>query len=81
MTSYNEGDSKGAMWTVRQGREKDTNTFIVKIVNRQNETWQGSVTWTEKQKVQNFRSALELLKLINGALEENSGAEGGNHEK
>ena len=80
MTSYNEGDSKGAMWTVRQGREKD-NTFIVKIVNRQNETWQGSVTWTEKQKVQNFRSALELLKLINGALEENSGAEGGNHEK
>lgn len=65
---------------MRQGREKD-NTFIVKIVNRQNETWQGSVTWTEKQKVQNFRSALELLKLINGALEEDSGAEGENHEK
>lgn len=66
---------------MRQGKGKDMNTFIVKIVNQQNETWQGSVTWTEEQKVQNFRSALELLKLINGALEDNSGAEGGNHEK
>lgn len=66
---------------MRQGKGKDTNTFIVKIVNQQNETWQGSVTWTEEQKVQNFRSALELLKLINGALEEDSGAEGGSHEK
>lgn len=66
---------------MRQGKGKDTNTFIVKIVNQQNETWQGSVTWMEEQKVQNFRSALELLKLINGALEDNSGAEGGNHEK
>ncbi len=66
---------------MRQGKGKDTNTFIVKIVNQQNETWQGSVTWMEEQKVQNFRSALELLKLINGALEEDSGAEGGSHEK
>lgn len=66
---------------MRQGKGKDMNTFIVKIVNQQNETWQGSVTWTEEQKVQNFRSALELLKLINGALEDNSGAEGGSHEK
>ena len=66
---------------MRQGKGKDMNTFIVKIVNQQNETWQGSVTWTEEQKVQNFRSALELLKLINGALDDNSGAEGGSHEK
>lgn len=69
------------MIIVKQGREKDTNTFVVKIVNQQNATWQGSVTWTEEQKVQNFRSALELLKLINGALEGDSGAEGGSHEK
>ena len=66
---------------MRQRKEKDSNTFVIKIVNQQNATWQGSVTWTEEQKVQNFRSALELLKLINGALGENSGAEGGNHEK
>ena len=58
---------------------KNTNTFVV---SQQNSTWQGSVTWTEEKKVQNFRSALELLKLISGALDEGDiEAEGGNHEK
>lgn len=61
---------------------KNTNTFVVKIVSQQNSTRQGSVTWTEEKKVQNFRSALELLKLISGALDEGDiEAEGGNHEK
>lgn len=60
---------------------KNTNTFVVKIVGQQNATWQGSVTWTEENKVQNFRSALELLKLISGALEEENRTEGGSHEK
>ena len=61
---------------------KNTNTFVVKIVSQQNSTWQGSVTWTEEKKAQNFRSALELLKLISGALDEGDiEAEGGNHEK
>ena len=65
---------------MKSGPER-SNTFIVKILNQQNATWQGSVTWTEEQKVQNFRSALELLKLISEALEGESGAEGGSHEK
>ena len=45
-------------------------TFIVKVQYRQNSTWQGTVIWTEKNKKQAFRSALELLKLIDGALDE-----------
>lgn len=36
-----------------------------------NGTWQGSVTWVEEQREQHFRSALELLKLIDGALDNN----------
>ena len=44
-------------------------TFIVKILNRQNSTWQGNVTWVEEQESQNFRSALELIKMIDGALD------------
>jgi len=44
-------------------------TFIVKIMNRQNSTWQGNVTWVEEQESQNFRSALELIKMIDGALD------------
>ena len=56
-------------------------TFVLKIMNRQNSTWQGTVTWVEENKTQNFRSALELLKLIDGALEKELDIEGGNHEE
>ena len=48
--------------------QKKTETFIIKIMNQQNSTWQGSVTWVDEQREQYFRSALELLKLIDGAL-------------
>lgn len=47
-------------------------TFIVHIKYRQNATWQGQVTWAEKKKNCNFRSALELIKLIDSALEDGS---------
>ncbi len=61
---------------------RNTNTFVVQILSQQNATWQGRVTWTDKNQVQNFRSALELLKLIDGALEEKENREkGGSHEK
>ena len=39
-------------------------TFIVRIKYRQNATWQGNVTWAEENKTVPFRSALELLKLL-----------------
>ena len=55
-------------------------TFIVKIINRKNSTWQGSATWVEGQETQNFRSALEMIKMIDGVLEEKNSAEGGNDE-
>ena len=61
--------------------EKNTGTFVVKILDRQNATWQGSVTWLEEQKVQFFRSALELMKMIDGALDDKLAIEGGNHEE
>lgn len=47
----------------QQGRA----TFLVHIKFRQNASWQGSITWVEKEKTQNFRSALEMLKLIDEA--------------
>ena len=46
-------------------------SFLIKIMDQQNGTWQGSVTWVEEQREQHFRSALELLKLIDGALDNN----------
>lgn len=45
-------------------------TFVVNVQYRQNATWQGKVLWAEAGKSCNFRSALELLKLIDGALDE-----------
>lgn len=31
-------------------RQKKTETFIIKIMNQQNSTWQGSVTWVDEQR-------------------------------
>ena len=45
-------------------------TFVVQVQYRQNATWQGNILWTEKNITQNFRSALELLKLIDGSLDD-----------
>ena len=43
-------------------KRKIKGTFIVNVMFRENATWQG-----EKKK-QYFRSALELIKMIDGAL-------------
>ncbi|MEG1576613.1 MAG: hypothetical protein RR366_07480 [Clostridium sp.] len=56
-------------------------TFVVHVKYRQNATWQGSVTWAEEQKTCNFRSALELLKLIDGALDSTTGTKNDDSNK
>lgn len=50
-------------------------TFLIKMEYRQNSTWQGVLTWVEEKKEMCFRSELELLSLMNTALEEKSGGE------
>ncbi len=47
----------------------DKNTFIINVTHRQNETWQGSVTWADQNKTEYFRSELELLKLMEEAMQ------------
>ena len=42
-------------------------TFIVQIKYRQNATWQGDVVWAEQNRKVYFRSALELMKIIDSA--------------
>jgi len=48
----------------------DMGTFIIRVQHRQHSSWQGMVTWVEEDKTVSFRSALELIKLIDGALED-----------
>lgn len=42
-------------------------TFVVNVQYRQNATWQGTITWAEQNRTKHFRSALEMLKLMEEA--------------
>lgn len=57
-----------------EAKNGEEGTFIVQIKYRQNATWQGQVVWAEQNRKEYFRSALELLRLIDGAM--SAGAEG-----
>lgn len=43
-------------------------TFELKILFRQNASWQGTIHWKEEGKEESFRSVLELLLLMDSAL-------------
>lgn len=43
-------------------------TFAVRILFRQNASWQGSISWLEARREETFRSVLELIFLMNSAL-------------
>ena len=45
-------------------------TFQIRILFRQNASWQGSVTWLERDQTESFRSALELAFLMDSALQD-----------
>ena len=44
-------------------------TFLVQILFRQNASWQGRLIWIETSSESSFRSALELINLIDSALQ------------
>ena len=50
------------------GRNKGT--FIVKVDRCQRGTWQGRIVWAEENRIMRFRSALELIRLMDQALAE-----------
>jgi hypothetical protein len=42
-------------------------TFVIEVRYRQNATWQGNVTWLDEGLEKPFRSALELIKLLDSS--------------
>ena len=48
-------------------------TFQIRILFRQNSSWQGSILWQEKGETHSFRSVLDLIRLLDSALQ--AGAE------
>lgn len=43
--------------------------FVISILYQENATWQGTVTWVDANKSQSFRSALELIRLIDSTMD------------
>ncbi len=48
----------------------DMGTFVIRVQHRQHSSWQGRVTHMENDRTVYFRSALELIKIIDGTLDE-----------
>lgn len=48
----------------------DLGSFIIRVQHRQNSSMQGRLTWVDKNKTVFFRSAWEMIRLIDSALEE-----------
>ena len=58
----------------------DLGTFIIRVQHRQNSSWQGRITWMDKDKTVYFRSIWEMIKLVGSALDTVSVPEDGELE-
>ena len=47
-------------------------SFVLEVKSKENHSWQGTITWVEGQKKENFRSALELIRLMDSILNEDA---------
>ena len=56
-------------------RHGELGTFVIRVQHRQNSSWQGRITWMDKNKTVCFRSVWELIKLVDGALDTVCGEE------
>jgi len=52
-----------------------TASFVVEVLDTRNHTWQGRIYWANKERTENFRSALELMQLISSAVAEGQEAD------
>lgn len=50
-----------------------TQSFVVEIKSREHHSWQGTITWVEGKSKENFRSALECIRLMDSILNDDSG--------
>ncbi len=50
-------------------RHGELGTFIICVQHRQNSSWQGHITWTDKDATVYFRSVWEMVKLVSGAID------------
>ena len=71
MSKRTFGAATGHLWSpptcenVKVGR---VGTFSLRLLFRQNASWQGTLLWHEGQQEESFRSVLEMLLLMDSAL-------------
>ena len=53
----------------KKEKENVTQSFVIEIKSQENHTWQGTITWVEGKKKECFRSALEMMRLIDSTIE------------
>ena len=53
----------------------DLGSFIIRVQHRQNSSWQGRITWIEKNQTVYFRSVWEMIKLIENAIDTSCSAD------
>ena len=58
-------------------KQDNLGTFIIRVQHRQNSSWQGRITWKEKKATLCYRSIWEMVKLIDGAIDDACGTEVG----
>ncbi|WP_051538025.1 hypothetical protein [Butyrivibrio proteoclasticus] len=63
MRKSNDSKNDFSNRTTKQGA-----TFVVKVDYSQRGTWQGKVVWADENRTEHFRSALELIKLMDSAI-------------
>lgn len=48
-------------------------SFVVEVKSQENHSWQGTITWVEGKRKEYFRSALEMIRLMDSTLSNESG--------
>ena len=51
-------------------KSTEKGSFVVNILDRQHSSWQGTITWLSDNSTKSFRSTMEMLFLIDGAMKE-----------
>lgn len=55
-----------------ENKKNTSQSFVVEVKSQENHSWQGTITWVEGKKKEHFRSALELIRLMDSTLNNES---------
>lgn len=69
--------AKAKVMKDRERIETQSSNFLVSIYRQENHSWQGVIQWLDTGKKVHFRSQLEMIMLMQEAMESKNGADQG----